>query len=202
VIATLLLVALVGAAAITDASRHRIYNWLTYPGMLAGLVLAAAGWLLESAAPETAAAWRPVVGWLDLQDALAGFLLCGAIMVVCFVFFPVVGGGDVKLLAMIGALAGLERGLEIMLWTFLFGGCVGLVILIWRLGLFALVRRAGQLLLGAATLGIWLKPPAEEQQTLKQPVFLGPCAAAALVAVLVPWAALSSSSPWSTLASH
>src|SRR6188474_3498588 len=101
VIATLLLFGLVVLAAWTDAARHRIYNWTTYPGIIAGLVLAAAGWLLEWAAPSTARAWQPVVGWLTLGDAVGGFLVCGLLMLVCFVLFPI-GGGDVKLLAMIG----------------------------------------------------------------------------------------------------
>jgi prepilin peptidase CpaA len=186
VIATLLLFGLVAVAAWTDAARHRIYNWTTYPGIVAGLLLAAAGWLFEWAAPTTAQAWQPVVGWLALGDAVGGFLVCGVLMLVCFVLFPI-GGGDVKLLAMIGALAGLSRGLEVLLWTFIFGGCFGLIVLIWKLGAVALLKRAGQLLLGIVSLGIWLRPPAEERETLKLPVFLGPCAALALVATFVPW---------------
>jgi prepilin peptidase CpaA len=199
VIATLLLVALVAAAAITDASRQRINNWITYPGMLAGLSFAAAGSFFATIAPESAAAWQPIVGWLELSDALLGFLLCGVLMVACFVFFPI-GGGDVKLLAMVGALAGLEKGLEIVLWTFLFGGCVGLVVLIWRLGPVTLARRAWQFFLAAATLGVRLRPPPSEQQALKQPVYLGPCAAAALVMVLAPWQLFTFDASWPALA--
>jgi prepilin peptidase CpaA len=186
VLATLLLFGLVAVAAYTDAARHRIYNWTTYPGILAGLALAAGGWLFELAAPSAASDWRQTVGWLPIGDALAGFFVCGVIMLVAFVLFPI-GGGDVKLLAMIGALAGLSRGLEVLLWTFIFGGCFGLIVLIWKLGALALVKRAGQLLLGIVSLGIWLRPPAEERETLKLPVFLGPCAALALVATFVPW---------------
>jgi prepilin peptidase CpaA len=186
VLVTLLLVGLVLVAAVTDIARHRIYNWTTYPGMVAALALAAGGWLLEAAAPHAAQTWRPFVGWLDLSDALAGFALCGLAMVFCFVVFPI-GGGDVKLLAMVGALAGLEKGLEVLLWTFIFGGCFGLIALIWKMGPLALLKRAGQLLYGVVTLGFWLRPPPEEQEVLKMPIFLGPCAALALVAALVPW---------------
>ncbi|HEX5103508.1 MAG TPA: prepilin peptidase, partial [Pirellulaceae bacterium] len=130
--------------------------------------------------------WQPLVGWLPVSEAVGGFLVCGLVVVCCFVVFPI-GGGDVKLLAMIGALAGLNKGLEVLLWTFIFGGCVGLVILIWRLGPLALLLRGWQLLVGVLTLGIWLRPPEKEQETLKLPVFLGPCAAAALIATFVPW---------------
>jgi prepilin signal peptidase PulO-like enzyme (type II secretory pathway) len=97
----------------------------------------------------------------------------------------VLGGGDVKLLTMIGALAGLEMGLKALLWTLIFGGCVGLTVLIWRIGAMTLVKRTGQLLVGVLTLGTVLSPPPEEQEKLKSPIFLGPCAAAALC--VSPW---------------
>src|SRR5437764_730642 len=126
---TLLLIALVLTAAVTDAARHRIYNWTTYPGILAGLALAVGGAVCEWLSPEAALQWRPLIGWIGLTDAIAGLLVCGCLMVLCFVFFPT-GGGDVKLLAMVGTLVGLEKGLEVLLWTFIFGGCLGLVILI------------------------------------------------------------------------
>ena len=184
--ATLILVALVLTAAVTDVAQHRIYNWTTYPGMLAGLALAAIGALLEATTPTVAQEWQPIIGWLPLSDALSGFLICGLLMVICFIFFPT-GGGDVKLLAMVGALAGLERGLEVLLWTFIFGGCLGLTILIWRVGPLHLLQRAWQLLVGVVTLGIVLRPPANEKRELQLPVFLGPCAAVALAAALLPW---------------
>jgi len=38
-LATLLLIVLVLIAAVTDATRREIYNWTTYPGILAGLML-------------------------------------------------------------------------------------------------------------------------------------------------------------------
>lgn len=183
---TLLLIALVLTAAVTDAARHKIYNWTTYPGMVAGLALAAVGALAERLAPNAAATWQPLVGWLSWTDALGGFLACGCLMVVCFLFFPM-GGGDVKLLAMVGALAGLERGLEILLWTFIFGGCLGLTILIWKFGPLKLLQRGGQLLLGLLTLGTLLRPPTEEKAVLSWPLFLGPCAAAAVAMALVSW---------------
>jgi prepilin peptidase CpaA len=188
VIAFLLLAALVVTAAITDAARHRIYNWTTYPGMLAGLVLAALGWAWETAAPESAAAWRPWIGWLDISDAIAGFLVCGLLMVVCFVVFPV-PGGDVKLLTMIGALTGLERGLEVLLWTFIIGACAGLIVLIWKFGLLTLMTRSVQLVIGVVSLGTLLRTPTEEQEALKLPIFLGTCAPLAVLAtfVRVPW---------------
>jgi len=182
-LATLILIVLVLIAAFTDATRHRIYNWTTYPGILAGLLLAAVGATWEWAAPESAATGRSLVGWLTLGDSFAGLLVCGLLMVLCFVFFPT-GGGDVKLLAMVGALVGLEKGLEVLLWTFVFGGCVGLTILIWRVGAWSLAKRGWELLVSVLTLGIVLRPPEKESRELQLPVFLGPCAAVAVAAAL------------------
>ena len=96
-----------------------------------------------------------------------------------------IGGGDVKLLAMVGAMAGLEKGLEVLLWAFIIGSCAGLVVLIWKLGLIALVTRATQLVVGVISLGTLLRVPNEEQEALKLPIFLGPCVAVALVAAFV-----------------
>jgi len=146
-------------------------------------MLAAIGLIWEWAAPESASYWQTLVGWQPLSECIAGVLICGLLMLLCFVFFGP-GGGDVKLLAMVGALLGLEKGLEVLLWTFVFGGCLGLIILIWRVGLWRLVARGSQLLVGVLTLGIALEPPAEERRELQMPVFLGPCAAAAVAAAL------------------
>lgn len=187
--AMMLLIALVLIAAVTDATRHRIYNWTTYPGILAGLALAVGGAIWEAADPQTAAEWQPLVGWLPWSDSLFGFAACGALMTVCFVLFGT-GGGDVKLLAMIGSLAGLEKGLVVVLWTFVFAGCVGLAVLIWKIGAWRLAQRTGQLVLSAVTLGTVLRVPVEEKRVLTLPVVLAPCVPLALAVAFVPWPVL------------
>ena len=35
---------------------------------------------------------------------------------------------------MLGAMLGPEKGIEAMLWTFVLGGCMALIVLIWRVG--------------------------------------------------------------------
>ncbi|HEY2415873.1 MAG TPA: A24 family peptidase [Pirellulaceae bacterium] len=185
-LATALLIGLVLTAAITDATRHRIYNWTTYPGIIAGLALAVIGALWQQLSPESAAEWQSVVGWLTLADSLLGFAACGALMTVCFVLFGA-GGGDVKLLAMIGSLAGVEKGLEVILWTFVFAGCVGVAVLMWKIGALRLVQRAGQMMLSAVSLGTVLRVPTDEKQVLTLPVVLAPCVPLALLATFIPW---------------
>src|SRR5262245_13153769 len=121
---TLLLLSLTTVVAVTDVVTHRIPNWITYTGIV--LALAVNG--LE----------RGWDGPRGLEDGLKGLGLCGGLMLVSFVLFNV-GGGDVKLLAMMGAFLGVEQGVEALLWTFTLGGIVGLSLLIWRVGLVRLV---------------------------------------------------------------
>ena len=54
------LLALLLAASYTDITRHKIYNWTTYPGIAIALGLSALG-----------------LGAADLSDSLAGLFACG-----------------------------------------------------------------------------------------------------------------------------
>jgi len=184
--AAVLLITFVLTAAFTDAKNHRIYNWNTYPGIVAGLTLATIGAVWEGVSPESAAQWQPLIGWLSLTDSMVGFLACGALMTICFVLFGA-GGGDVKLLAMIGSLAGLEKGLEVLLWTFVFAGCVGVGVLVWRLGARRVAQRGRQVILSAVRLGTLVRLPASERQILQLPVVIAPCVPLALFVVFAPW---------------
>ena len=162
---TIVLLVLLGIATWTDATRHRIYNWNTYPGVL--LALGARG--LDG-------------GWPGVEGGLIGFLLCGFIMIVCFVFFPDMGGGDVKLIAMMGAALGPYDGIEAMLWTFVIGFLAGLAFLIWRDGAKNLILRLLILLREAAvTRG---RPGSRDDDSpLKRWLYLAPAALAAVIVV-------------------
>lgn len=166
-VSTLLLLLLTTIVAVTDLVTHRIPNRITYPGILVALAVNgfAQGW----------------DGPRGLEDSLKGFALCGGLMVVSYVLFHV-GGGDVKLLAMIGAFLGVEQGVEALLWTFIFGGMVGLVLLIWRVGFVKLVAACTRQLLWSLKIGNWLPLSEEERKNLERPLYLAP---AAVVAVLV-----------------
>lgn len=170
-LATVLLLGLVLVATATDLWRHKIYNWTTYGGILAGLVLDAAGLGVEVAGR----------GRVDFREGVVGFLACGFLMLVCFVVFKV-GGGDVKLIAMLGAFLGAEGGIEAMLWTFVLGGCMGLIVLIWRVGPMRLTARIFRQIVYTLRLGHWSPLTADEREQLQPPLFLAPCA---LVAVII-----------------
>jgi len=181
-VATLLLVVLLGVATATDVLWHRVYNWTTYPGILAAWGLNGLGTLLLQAAWVDRGLLERL-GWIGLLSSLLGFLACGSVMLVCFVLFNKVGGGDVKLIAMLGALLGPEKGIEAMLWTFVLGGCVGLIVLVWRVGPLRLTARVLRHLLWSVRLG-WVSPPTEEERAqLRLPLSLAPNALAAALIV-------------------
>ncbi len=166
-------------AAVTDLAWRRVPNWLTYPGLLVGLVGNSASGLV----PE---AWRDGLDLIGWEASLQGLFVCGGIMLVCFVLFEI-GGGDVKLLAMIGACLGWERGLEILLWTFVLGAMAGISILVWNVGALTLLRKLAIYLLASFRLVQW-QPLTEADRALLRPsLFLAPMAGLAVLIVVWGW---------------
>ena len=160
---TIVVLILVAIAAWTDLRERKLYNWNTYSGMLIGLAM--------HALPGS-----PIA----LTDSLAGWLACGFLMLLCFVLMPV-GGGDVKLLAMIGAGLGLEDGLNALLWTFTLGAISALAAVIWQVGAWTILQGAvhrAALLIRAKG---WVPWTTEQKQVLNQRFRLGPCALLAVV---------------------
>jgi len=174
-VATVLLLGLLGIAAATDVARHKIYNWTTYPGIVAALALNGAGSVLVKVTdldPDWAA---DSLGWIGVGPSVFGFFACGLVLLVCYVLFNV-GGGDVKLMAMLGAFLGPDRGIEAMLWTFVLGGAMALVVLVWRVGALRLTTRALRQVLWTVRLGRWSPLTADERAQLQPPLFLAPSA--------------------------
>jgi prepilin peptidase CpaA len=140
------------AATVTDIRENKIYNWTTYPGMVAGLLLN--GWF---------------GGWAGVEQSA-------------------LGGGDVKLIAMMGAFLGLENGIEAMLWTFILGSLLGIAMLIARFGVAHLVRKSWEHLRLVWRAKGWIPPTEAEREPLKRWLFLAPAALCAAGIVLgKPW---------------
>jgi prepilin peptidase CpaA len=182
-LATALLLGLGSWAALTDLRWHKIYNRTTYPGMLIALGLAAARSLAVAAnvPSQRLASWDRLLGWQPLSQSLLGLVVCGSLMLVCFVIFGI-GGGDVKLMAMMGAFLGWERAIVALLLTFVLGGTIGLILLIWRVGAWQLIGLAVRQVWGLLRWRQWRPVDARQQAALQSPLFLAP---SALVAVIV-----------------
>jgi prepilin peptidase CpaA len=181
-LSAILLLGLLVVAAVTDFLRHKIYNWTTYPGILAALGLNAVGSALLASGQVDRQWLCESLGWIGLAESVFGFLACGVVLLVCFVLFRV-GGGDVKLMAMLGAFLGPERGIEAMLWTFVLGGCMGLIVLIWRVGPWRLTVRALRQVFWTLRLGRWNPLTPDERAQLQPPLFLAPSALLAAIIV-------------------
>lgn len=96
------------AAVWHDAAVQRIPNWVVLSGAVAALAL--------SVAPSG----------IGLGGALSG-LAVGLVVLLPFYLLRVMGAGDVKLLAAVGAFVGFPGVLEVALVTFVAGGAMALV---------------------------------------------------------------------------
>jgi prepilin peptidase CpaA len=125
-----------GLAAVSDVWSRRIPNWVTFGTLALGLLLNT--WLhgVEGAAV-----------------ALAGAAL-GLCLLLPFYAMGVMGAGDVKLLAALGAVLGPQSLISVAVYGALVGGAVSIVILLLRGHLFValsdiLVRHRPPTLSGA-----------------------------------------------------
>ena len=99
------------SAAVTDVRQRRIPNVLTYPAMLAGVVVQGI-----------------VYGWNGILLSIGGGLLFGGIF---FLFYSVraMGAGDVKLAAALGCIVG-NLSFQVMFATAVAGGVLAVVYMV------------------------------------------------------------------------
>jgi prepilin peptidase CpaA len=100
------------AAAVSDVRSRNIPNWLTLGGIATGLALHAF-----------------LTGWAGLKFSAAGFGLAALIFLPLFAL-RFLGGGDVKLMAAVGALAGLQNLIAIFIVDTILGGVAALVLIV------------------------------------------------------------------------
>lgn len=103
------LLLILGVAVYFDLRERRIPNFLIVVGLPAGLI--------HSATQH---------GFDGLTASLWGLLVAGGVL---FPFFAVrmVGAGDVKLMAVVGAFVGLDDVWRVVLYVFLAGGIIGVI---------------------------------------------------------------------------
>jgi prepilin peptidase CpaA len=109
--------------AVTDLKSGRIYNAITYPAIGIGLCVQSALYGIDGS-----------------EAALLGFAVG---FLPAFVLFATggMGGGDVKLLGAVGALAGPMAATETLFASLLFGAFFGLAQLAWHGQLFRSLGR-------------------------------------------------------------
>jgi len=142
------LIAIVSLAALLDFKSQRIPNWLSFTGWYLGPVLH----LLISGAPA-------------LSGSVIGLL---AVLVLTFPLFVLnwMGAGDVKLMASVGALVGIDHALFFLTSIFIAGFVVAIIQLILR-GVFAAYVRRYWMMLGmsmASGKPVYVEPAGTRQQ--------------------------------------
>ncbi|MGD8858901.1 MAG: prepilin peptidase [Myxococcales bacterium] len=158
----LLLLSIAALAALTDSRRGLIPNWLTLPPLLL-----------------TPLAHGIALGPGALGASLAGLALCGAVPLLLFARGSM-GGGDVKLFAALGALAGPLTGLEVQIVALWIAALTSLALLAYRGELLDTLSRS---LRRRATTAA---PAASLQIRLGLPVFLAVAVCLAPVVLELP----------------
>jgi prepilin peptidase CpaA len=96
-------------AVYTDITRHKIYNWLTFPTLVLGLLFA----FVRG-------------GGYGLLDCFASFIFAFAIAFILYITKGIYGG-DVKLIAAIGAWVGKALVIKTLLNIFLAGAVLSIL---------------------------------------------------------------------------
>lgn len=135
-----LLVVLLMLAAFIDVRTFRIPNWLTYGGAVIGLAFGAA------------IQWR-LLGPLWALDGFLwslGGLAAGLALMLPMYALHVMGAGDVKLMAMVGAFLGLGQIVPAVLCVFVIGGVLALVYVVAHRRLAQLAANLKEVVFGMA----------------------------------------------------
>ena len=111
-----ILFALLLAASISDCRSYKIPNWLTFGGSAFALIYS----LVVPFSPQLGFGW-----------SLGGFALGLSLMLPLYML-GMMGAGDVKLMAMVGAFLGMTHTLYAVLFVFASGGLAALVYALWH----------------------------------------------------------------------
>ena len=133
------LLAVLVIAAFTELAYGKVYNWLTLPAMVAGLmlnyILGGVGTLSQTLPSAGGMAATARVGATAdgacLLDSLLGMGLAGGLFG-AFWLLGQFGGADLKLAVAVGALKGWYFALLAIVATALVGGVLALAVLVWK----------------------------------------------------------------------
>jgi len=142
----LLLFALLAAAVAHDVRARRIPNAIVFPGALAAIAL-------HALLPGGQGLFGVPMGGLGVLSALGGWALGLAILMPMYAL-RLMGAGDVKLLAMVGAFVGAGQILAVAIATLLAGGVLAVCWALWQGSLRRLLGNALQMVLHSGLSGL------------------------------------------------
>ncbi|HNX26698.1 MAG TPA: A24 family peptidase [Phycisphaerae bacterium] len=152
------------AAGIDDVVAGKVHNVITLPCLAAGLLGHAA-----------------ISGGMSLQDAIIG-MAAGFLPAFVAWKFGAIGGGDVKLLAAVGALAGWRFTITAMFFGLCVAAVAAVAMLVAKKQLSATFRRIGFFAYMAAA---GANPPSPTDQTSRKlPLGLALCVGCAIVMII------------------
>lgn len=149
--AVLILVGLIATG--TDLWRQKIYNWLTLPAILLGLILN----LVQTGLP-------------GLLNSFLGLLMAGGL----YLILGLIGamrGGDIKLAAAVGALLGWRLTVSALYYGAILGGIFAIIWSLYHGTLWKTLARVWRVLYAVAAPG--MRPEAELQQSETKPMPYG-----------------------------
>jgi len=109
-----LAIVIAAVAVFTDLRSRKIPNWLTLPGLCAGLAINAT-----------------ISGWHGLKFSLLGTAL-GLAALLPFVLLRSLGGGDWKLAGALGASLGPSVLLDLLLASVFIAGIMAFALIVWK----------------------------------------------------------------------
>jgi len=115
------------AAGITDLRWRRIPNWLTYP-----------------AAPIALGLHALAGGWAEVKLSAEGLAL-GLSLLLPFVLLRSLGGGDWKLVGVLGAFMGWRHLLNVLVITLLINALMAIVLIVAKKRIWRTLRNIGRL---------------------------------------------------------
>lgn len=141
-----LLFVLLALAVRHDLRARRIPNAIVFPGTLLALAL-------HALLPAGAGLFGTPMGSVGMLSALGGLALGLAILLPMYVL-GLMGAGDVKLLAMVGAFVGAGDIVTVAIATLLAGGVLALAVAAWQRSLGRLLNNTYQTMLHAGLTGL------------------------------------------------
>lgn len=147
----IILVIILTIAVYTDVTKHKIYNVLTFPTLILGLVLS-------------------FINGVGISSSLLGFIYSFFICLFLYII-KMFKGGDVKLISAIGAWVGSTMVLQTLLYIFISGGVLSIIYTLRDGTFIQTIMKVGRFFRAAIIPG--MSAQAEVKETINKPAAYG-----------------------------